>query len=73
MNLKCPQCGKRMLMNFTTNVVSCPGCGYVRPDEISQLDEKMDEVRGNSKRPAVQITHRIRATRRKRSAIFAAR
>ena len=58
MNLKCPQCGKRMLMNFATNVVSCPGCGYVRPDEISQLDEKMDEVRGNAKRPAVQITHR---------------
>lgn len=58
MNMTCPQCGKRMLMNFTTSVVSCPGCGYVRPDEISRIDQKMEEIKSTNQRPAVQITHR---------------
>jgi uncharacterized Zn finger protein (UPF0148 family) len=68
MNLTCPQCGKRMLMNFTTNVVACPGCGYVRPDEISQIDQKMQEVKANQQRPAVQITHRGEITPSARAA-----
>jgi DNA-directed RNA polymerase subunit RPC12/RpoP len=68
MNMTCPQCGKRMLLNFTTSVVACPGCGYVRPDEISQVGQKMQEVKANQQRPAVQITHRGEITAAARAA-----
>jgi DNA-directed RNA polymerase subunit RPC12/RpoP len=58
MNLTCPQCGKRMTMDFSTSVVSCPHCGYVRPDEIAHLEDQMQSAKAQSPRPAVQITHR---------------
>lgn len=57
-NLTCPNCGNRMVLNLKTNVVSCPACGYVRPDEISQLARTVEKVKGRGPRPVVQLTHR---------------
>jgi uncharacterized Zn finger protein (UPF0148 family) len=57
-NMTCPICGKRMLLNLKTNEVSCASCGFVRQDEISQLDEKQAEIKGRAPRPAAQIVFR---------------
>jgi Zn finger protein HypA/HybF involved in hydrogenase expression len=51
----CPSCNKRLTLNFNTSEVYCPACGYVRPDEISQLDEKQAEVKGLRPRPSVKV------------------
>jgi DNA-directed RNA polymerase subunit RPC12/RpoP len=38
LSLDCPRCGKRMTIDFETSTVFCQACGYVRPDEISQMN-----------------------------------
>ncbi|MCC7451942.1 MAG: hypothetical protein IT324_31330 [Anaerolineae bacterium] len=58
LNLTCPQCGKRMTMDFSTNKVLCKACGYVRPDEIAALDSTTQAVKAQPQRPVVKITHR---------------
>src|SRR5438094_7931658 len=56
-NMTCPQCGKRMTIDFSTSVVSCPNCGYVRPDEIAHLEDTIDSAKAQSPRPSVEITY----------------
>ncbi len=58
LNLTCPQCGKRMTMDFSTNIVICQACGYVRPDEIAALDSATQAVKAQPPRPIVKLTHR---------------
>lgn len=54
----CPQCGKRMTMDFQTSKVYCPHCGFVRPDEISGLGEASRTAASKGTRPHVPITYR---------------
>jgi DNA-directed RNA polymerase subunit RPC12/RpoP len=57
LNLTCPQCGKRMTLDFSTSKVSCPHCGYVRPDEIAHLEDVTRQAKAQGERPAVDITY----------------
>ncbi len=57
-NLTCPQCGQRMTLDFETSRVMCPHCGYVRPDEISRLEDQEQAVKAHGTAPVVEITHR---------------
>ncbi|MBX3085886.1 MAG: hypothetical protein KF716_29895 [Anaerolineae bacterium] len=56
--LTCPRCDSRMTLNFNTSEVYCPACGYIRPDEISQLNAKQAEVKGLHPRPAIQLAYK---------------
>jgi DNA-directed RNA polymerase subunit RPC12/RpoP len=57
--LTCPQCQKRMTMDFNTNKVFCTHCGYIRTDDIATLDNKAQIVKAQQvNRPHVEITHR---------------
>ncbi len=57
--LTCPKCQRRMTMNFKTNQVSCPHCGYVRPDEIGQMDAAAETIKAQQgRRKSVPITHK---------------
>src|SRR5712671_470674 len=53
--MTCPQCGQRMTLDFNTNRVSCSHCGYIRPDEISTLEQKEHEVKQHPVAQAVDI------------------
>src|SRR5438105_1738048 len=57
LNLTCPQCGKRMTMDFSTSTVSCQHCGYVRPDEIAHLEDVTRHAKAQGEHPAVEITY----------------
>jgi DNA-directed RNA polymerase subunit RPC12/RpoP len=52
--LTCPECGKRMTMNFETTTVYCPECGY-RPS--TGLDERAEQIRAKGPRPEVSISN----------------
>jgi hypothetical protein len=53
----CPQCGKRMMLDFATSQIKCFSCGYVRPDEISQLGETARQVKEQGAPVAVQFSY----------------
>ncbi len=56
--LTCPKCQHTMTMNFDTNEVYCPHCGYIRPDEISGLERKESQVKAQRANRHVEITQR---------------
>jgi ribosomal protein S27AE len=58
LKLTCPQCGQRMTMDFATSRVFCQHCGYVRPDEIAQIEQKVEAVKAQGTHPHVEITHK---------------
>jgi DNA-directed RNA polymerase subunit RPC12/RpoP len=58
LNLICPQCGQRMTLDLKTSRVQCQHCGYIRPDEISNLEDKEQAVKAHGTAPDVEITHR---------------
>src|SRR5215472_11114011 len=58
MSLTCPQCGQRMTLDFKTDQVHCPHCGYIRPDEISGLEAKEQTVRAHGAAPPVELTYK---------------
>jgi len=58
LKMACPQCGATMLLNLSTSKVKCPKCGYLRPDEIGQLDKKIEQLRTQKPRPVISINHR---------------
>lgn len=58
MNLACPQCGNRMMVDFKTDRVKCPHCGYIRPDDIGGLEAKEREVKAHGSAPAVQLIYK---------------
>ncbi len=47
-----------MTLDFKTSRVSCPHCGYVRPDEISRLENKEHEVKQHGAAPYVSLIHK---------------
>jgi DNA-directed RNA polymerase subunit RPC12/RpoP len=47
-----------MTLNFQTSEVFCPHCGYIRQDELSQLDQKAQSVRAEATGKVVKLTHR---------------
>ncbi len=57
MNLTCPQCGNRMSIDFNTDRVRCPHCGYVRPDDIGTLEATEAAVKAHGSAPAVQLIY----------------
>ncbi len=57
-NFTCPECGKRMILDFATGKVHCKACGYVRPDEISQLDATRQQIASRGKRQHVSLTYK---------------
>ncbi|MDW8298187.1 MAG: TFIIB-type zinc ribbon-containing protein [Anaerolineae bacterium] len=63
-NFTCPECGKRMILDFATGKVLCRSCGYVRPDEISQLDAKRQEIASRQPRQDVRLTYKGEVTPR---------
>lgn len=58
LKLTCPRCGQRMTMDFATSRVFCQYCGYVRPDEIAQIEQKEQAVKAQGTHPHVEITHK---------------
>jgi DNA-directed RNA polymerase subunit RPC12/RpoP len=56
--MKCPQCGKRMTMDFKTSKVLCPHCGYVRTDEISRIEDTAQAAKAKGNAPAVQLIYK---------------
>jgi len=46
------------MLDFKTDQVQCPHCGYVRPDEISGLEEKERAVKAHGAAPPVELTYK---------------
>src|SRR5579859_6715026 len=57
-NMICPQCGKHLVLDLKTDRVICPHCGYVRPDEISALDNKETQIRAHGHAPSVELIYK---------------
>jgi len=57
-NLTCPQCSKRMTMDFSTSRVYCPECGYVRADEIGSLETREKAIKATGAMPFVKLIQR---------------
>src|SRR5882724_10287424 len=58
LNLTCPQCGNMMTLDFDTSRVVCRHCNYVRPDEISRLENKEREVKQQGAAPYVSLIYK---------------
>lgn len=58
MNLTCPECGQRMMLDFKTDQVRCRHCGYIRPDEISGLESKERDVKAHGSAMPVELTYK---------------
>lgn len=56
MKQTCPKCAGQMILDFTSNVVRCKQCGYVRPDEIGQMYIDGGAVNRRKPRPHVALT-----------------
>ncbi|PJF37019.1 MAG: hypothetical protein CUN49_02395 [Candidatus Thermofonsia Clade 1 bacterium] len=57
-NFTCPVCGQRLTLDFATGKVYCRHCAYVRPDEISQLEAKRQEIEARPLSAHLPLTYK---------------